>query len=251
MSVFTDEYYKGQALQDKFILSFLNHKQNGYFLEIGSNDASYINNTYILETKYNWKGMMIDSDANHEDSYKAMRPNSNYVITDATDIDYKDLLKNLFPNHIDYLQIDLEPGNLSTLKTLQNLNTTIFDDYKFATITFEHDIYHFQDINDSYYTTREESRRIFNERGYIRVLSDVNNDGWTYLQNRRVKLEKGEYLNMSLSAQETGVYPFEDWYVHPDLVDMEYMNRFIEQNKKHYRPHNICGSTINFLAIEY
>jgi hypothetical protein len=251
MSVFTDEYYKGQALQDKFILSILNHKQNGYFLEIGSNHASYINNTYLLETQYNWKGIMIDSDPNHEDSYKALRPNSNYVMTDATTINYKNLLKNLFPNHMDYLQIDLEPGNLSTLKTLHNLNATIFDDYKFATLTFEHDIYQVQNINDSYYTTREESRRIFNERGYIRVLSDVNNDGWTYLQNRRVTLEKGEFLNMSLSAPKTGLYPFEDWYVHPDLVNMEYINTFIEKNKKHYQPHSVCGSTINFLAIEY
>jgi hypothetical protein len=247
-----DEVYNGQALQDKFILSFLKHKQNGFFLEIGSNDAFYINNTYLLETKYNWKGIMIDYDSSHENSYKLNRPNSNYVISDATSIDYKSLLgQNNFPNVVDYLQIDLEPGNLSTLKTLQNLNNNIFDNYKFATVTFEHDIYQVTNMNDSFYKTREQSRAIFKERGYIRVLSDVNNDGWINLQERRLLFKNGELQNTKLSPEETGNYPFEDWYVHPDLVDIEYINKFIENNKKHYRPDNICGSTINFLAIEY
>ena len=247
-----DEYYNGQALQDKFILSFLNHKTNGYFLEIGSNDASYINNTYLLETKYNWKGVLIDYDSRYEISYKNKRLNSNYVIGDAVGIDYKSLLQQYnFPNNIDYLQIDLEPGNLSTLNTLSNLNDTVFDHYKFATVTFEHDIYHKNSIDDAYYITREESRKIFKQRGYVRVLSDVNNDGWINLQKRRERLENGEVLDTQLSPEKTGMYPFEDWYVHPDLIDMEYINKFIDKNAKNYLLDNPCGSTINFLAIEY
>ena len=49
--------FYGQAEQDKFVLNMLNNKENGYFLEIGSNDPIHINNTYILEKDYNWKGI--------------------------------------------------------------------------------------------------------------------------------------------------------------------------------------------------
>jgi len=41
--------YNGQAEQDKFVLNVMKHKQNGFFLEIGSNHPIHINNSYILE----------------------------------------------------------------------------------------------------------------------------------------------------------------------------------------------------------
>ena len=55
------------------------------------------------------------------------------------------------------------------------------DKYKFATITFEHDIYH-----TNYLNTLLVSRKIFEDRGYVRVL-DINNKG---------------------------INPYEDWYIH-------------------------------------
>jgi len=45
--------YNGQAEQDKFILNVLKEKKDGFFLEIGSNHPININNTFVLETKYN------------------------------------------------------------------------------------------------------------------------------------------------------------------------------------------------------
>ena len=53
------------------------------------------------------------------------------------------------------------------------------NEYKIATITFEHDIY-----NTNFMNTRLESRKIFENRGYIRVFSYINNkstnpyEGW-------------------------------------------------------------------------
>ena len=52
--------YLGQSEQDKFVLNILKNKKNGYFLEIGSNDPININNSYLLETKYDWKGIMVE-----------------------------------------------------------------------------------------------------------------------------------------------------------------------------------------------
>jgi hypothetical protein len=103
------------------------------------------------------------------------------------------------PNNIDYLQIDLEVNNGSTLKTLKKLDDDVFNLYKFGVVTFEHDIYHTNFMN-----TREESRKIFRNRGYVRVFSDITNNG---------------------------INPFEDWYVHPSIVNMDYVIRLMKENE--------------------
>jgi hypothetical protein len=185
--------YNSQVGQDKFVLSILKNKKNGYFIEIGSNDPKLINNTFILEKDFDWFGIMVEYDGKWLQSYKDTRPNSIHVIADATKIDYKTLfVNNKVPHNIDYLQIDLDVCNRSTLDTLELFNNTIFDNYKFATITFEHDIY-----SGDHFNTRQTSRNIFLKRGYILVFPDVKN----------------------------GSNAFEDWYVHPDLVDMNYINK--------------------------
>jgi hypothetical protein len=176
-----------QACQDLFVLSALNNKKNGYFLEIGSNEPISINNTYLLESQYDWKGIMVEYNSVYQPMYVEKRPNSIHVIQDATTVDY---MKHLapFPKDMDYLQVDLEVDNRSTLTTLELLDKTVFDTYRFATVTFEHDIY-----RGDYFNTRERSREIFQKRGYILMFPDVK-----------------------LSSCS-----FEDWYVHPELVDMK------------------------------
>lgn len=221
--------FKGQAEQDKFVLNILKNKTKGFFLEIGSNHPIDINNTYILEKNYNWKGIMVEYDEKWTNEYKLHRPNSIHVMNDATKIDYKSLFEtNNVPINIDYLQIDIEANLGTTLNTLNKLNLEVMDKHKFATITFEHDIYNTNCLN-----TRIESRKIFETRGYIRIFSDINN--------------KGEN-------------PFEDWYVHPDLVDMELVNELINKNKKNYKTkvkagkyfkESLVNESINWQDIEY
>jgi hypothetical protein len=211
--------YLGQSNQDKFVLNILKEKKNGFFVELGSNHPININNTYLLEKKYDWKGIMIEYDNSFLELYKHYRENSIHVIYDATQINYKQLFENnKVPLSIDYLQIDLEPTNGSTIITLQKLDTEVLDKYKFATITFEHDIY-----RTNIYNTRSESRSILKKRGYVCVFEDVNDNG----------------------------SPYEDWYVHPDLVDMDNVNKLIENNKKNYITHNITEKTINWNNINY
>lgn len=212
--------YLGQANQDKFVLNILKEKKNGYFLEIGSNHPININNSYLLEKQYDWRGIMIEYNGSFLDLYKIHRPNSIHIINDATKVDYTNIFEqNNLPLSFDYLQIDLEADNGSTIKTLQKLDNEVFDTYKFATITFEHDIYH-----TNFDNTRLKSRDIFKKRGYVCVFEDINNQG-------------GD--------------PYEDWYVHPDLVDMNYVNNLIEINKKNYVNHPITNKTINWKNIQY
>jgi hypothetical protein len=56
-------------------------------------------------------------------------------------------------------------------------------------------------LNEKRCNTREISREIFKKRGYELVFPDV------------------------AVFYEGGYCPFEDWYVHPDLVDMNYVNK--------------------------
>lgn len=212
--------YMGQAEQDKFVLNVLKEKRNGYFLEIGSNHPININNSFLLETKYDWKGIMVEYNPSFLPLYKMYRPNSIHVINDATIIDYKSVFENnSVPSIFDYLQIDLEANNGSTIKTLEKLDNEIFDAYKFATVTFEHDIWH-----TNFDNTRLKSRDIFKKRGYVSVFEDVNN-GFDY--------------------------PYEDWYVYPELVDMDYISNLIEINKKNYVDHPVTGKTIDWKFIQY
>ena len=198
-----------QAGQDIFVLSILKNKKNGFFIEIGSNDPIYINNSYILEKEYNWKGLMVEYDKNWTESYKINRPNSYHIFNDARNINYMSYFNNNnFPKNIDYLQIDLDVNNRSTLDVLETFDKTIFNNYKFATITFEHDIY-----TGDYFNTRSISRDIFIKNGYFLVFPDVKVD--VHLKDP--------------------IFPFEDWYVHPDLVDMEYINKIKSNESLSYK----------------
>lgn len=211
--------FYGQAQQDKFVLNVLKEKRNGSFLEIGSNHPIHINNTFLLERQYDWRGILVEFNPAFIPLYKRHRPKSMYLIQDATQVNYQNLFQQLqMPSSLDYLQIDLEANNGSTLRTLQKLDAELMEHYQFATVTFEHDIYH-----TNYNNTRLASREIFHQRGYVCVFSDVNNES----------------------------NPYEDWYVHPDLVDMEYIRRLIETNLDNYKDHPITGKTIDWKDIVY
>jgi hypothetical protein len=136
---------------------------------------------------------MVEYDKTFEDSYITHRK-SDYIIGDATKVDYRTYMdEHGYPENMGYLQIDLEVNNRSTLDTLELLDRTVFDKYTFAVVTFEHDIY-----TGDHFGTRLKSREIFERRGYIRMCSDV-------LYDRRA--------------------PFEDWYIHPTLVNVDGIKR--------------------------
>ena len=214
--------YNGQAEQDKFVCNILKNKTNGFFIEVGSQEPININNTYLLESSLDWKGLMFEwRREKFEDLYKEHRPNSNYIFGDAQKHNYREIFsKYNTPNHIDYLQLDIEPPE-KTLNVLKSLNEQVMDDYKFAVVTFEHDYAHGQNI-----IPRNESREILNNRGYFLVLGDICNiePKWVY----------------------------EDWYVHPDLVDMEHVKALQSRNRSQYAEgFGEIASTLNWQDIIY
>lgn len=210
-----------QASQDLFVMKVLNYKLNGTFIDIGSSNYQTISNSYTLEKQLGWRGVLVEINPFHLDSYKTNRNLSYPVIDDATNVNFTIVLNCAsMPQNIDYLQIDIgaSEGDLGrcsnlecvntrccacgSIKVLENFETQVFDHYKFAVITFEHNKYLLDQSNDiadksSINNTILRSREIFKSRGYFRVFTDVKSCG----------------------------NPFEDWYVHPDLVDMEYIKK--------------------------
>jgi hypothetical protein len=49
-----------QAGQDQVVMSLLNNKTGGYFLDLAANDATHLSNTYILERRFGWTGLCIE-----------------------------------------------------------------------------------------------------------------------------------------------------------------------------------------------
>lgn len=180
--IITNNY--SQVFQDIFVLTMLDGKKNGTFLEIGGGDPVKNNNTYLLEKQFGWKGVSIEYNKDLHSKYKIERPAIESLCVNALYIDFISVLSlNFQEDVIDYLQLDIEPSR----NTYECLCKIPFDKYKFRVITYEHD--HYIDVTQS---CRAKSREFLLEKGYKLVVNDISPD------------EKST---------------FEDWWVHPDLVD--------------------------------
>ena len=126
-----------QSFQDMFVLTMLEGKKNGVYLEIGADQPKVISNTYLLEKEFDWMGVSFELDGDKVTYFNSIRRNKA-ICADATDYDYKFLLdERNYPKQIDYLQLDIEPAE----QTLEALKKIPFDKYRFSTITYETDVY--------------------------------------------------------------------------------------------------------------
>ena len=51
---------KGQIFQDLFVMSELDFKRSGYFVEFGACNGIEISNTYLLEHQFGWRGILAE-----------------------------------------------------------------------------------------------------------------------------------------------------------------------------------------------
>lgn len=182
---------KSQAGQESFVLSVTQKIQNKYYLEIGSGHPKNDSNTYQLEKRFRWRGVSIDIDEALCAEFAKVRKNPVYV-KDATTTNYKYLLSHEnAPKVISYLQIDVHPPETS-YEVLQKIP---FDNYLFATITFEHDSY----VANKNLKIARDARDFLKNRGYLLVGEDIKIFGWS----------------------------FEDWWIHPKLVNFVDYQSFV------------------------
>ena len=164
-----------QAGQDTFVVETLEGMRDGFFLDIGCAMPMENNNTFLLESRYNWSGLLFEIDTVYVGGISLQRT-SPLILGDATVIDFRALFREYnVPKVIDYISLDLDPPD-STFKVLEALP---LDTYSFKCMTFEHDRY--------WYGSRvaEKSRTLLERYGYEMAVKDV-------------KCSKG---------------PFEDWWV--------------------------------------
>ena len=51
---------KSQIFQDLFVINELDYLNEGFFIEIGAANGIDLSNTYLLEKKFNWKGIVVE-----------------------------------------------------------------------------------------------------------------------------------------------------------------------------------------------
>lgn len=173
-----------QALQDMWVLSVLNGKRNGTFLEIGAYNPIFISNTYLLEKYFDWSGVSIDYDPSVEPQFRGAGRTAKFITADAIKLDYDKILSEFPSNKLSYLQIDVEPN----IQSLNCLKLIPLDKYKFSCITFEHDAYSKETSKEYNNAIRKESEEILESQGYIAVAKNIENlggdefEGWYLLK---------------------------------------------------------------------
>lgn len=195
-----------QSMQDIFVLTLLNGKTNGTYLEIGSFEPMHYNNTYLL-TQFGWKGISIDRSTHLKQIWQDLRPHDSFTCCDAMSIDYEDLFRHsVLPDQIDYLQIDIDQGQ-GDVDVLRKILAT---GKRFSVITFEHE----QDF-------QEASASVLRSHGYELLVENVAckdfaSDKW---------------------------HVFEDWWIDPLRIDAAVREKFKNTDVKiTYAFENFCTS---------
>lgn len=181
-----------QSMQDMFVLSVLDGKRNGAYVEIGADKPRVINNSYLLESQYDWSGVSFEIESDKVDYFNTIRKNK-CICADATKFDYKSLFdERNYPKQIDYLQLDCDPPQI----TLGCLKKLPIEDYRFSVITFETDLYAGgQDVQTEHW-------KILTSLGYQRVVKNIKNEG----------------------------NPYEDWWIDPLVIGEHMWKQFLNQN---------------------
>ena len=182
-----------QTMQDMFVLTMLDGKRNGIYLEIGADQPRIVNNTYLLETEFDWEGVSFEFDSDKVEFFNSMRKNK-CICHDATAYDYVNLFKERnYPKQIDYLSLDIDPPG-QTLKALTRLPI----DHRYSVITFETDLYEHLKAYAGTSDVQHQSQQILRSMGYEMVVENVSNEG----------------------------SPYEDWWVDPLVVDRDIIDKF-------------------------
>jgi FkbM family methyltransferase len=196
------EYSTSQIRQDLFVLLKTGFKKRGYFVEFGATDGLKLSNTFILENKFGWDGILCEPGRVWQNDLSRNRScnisinvvssksnlkidfdeftvpelstianiNSNLTKKDVKrtysveSISLLDLLKKYnAPKEIDYLSIDTEGSEFEIL------NAFDFSKHTFKVITCEHN---FSDQRNKIHT-------LLTAHNYIRVYDDISSfDDW-------------------------------------------------------------------------
>lgn len=189
-----------QAGQESFVMSMLEYKRNGFYVEVGGYHAKHQSNTYILETEYDWKGFALEINVGLAEEYTKERKNP-CIAADAITFDYEKAFKEFnAPQQIDYLQLDIDPAP-NTLECLYQIPMN----YRYSVVTFEHDLYA---DPEKHSIIQSSAKEYLLDYGYKLIVQNVY---------------APDYSNGPNS-------PFEDWYVDPNVINKSIYSKFMFSN---------------------
>jgi FkbM family methyltransferase len=195
--------------QDEFVVSILNGKRNGYFVDIGAYDGITISNTYYLEKELDWKGLCVEANphtynmmtecrnteciniavAPYEKEVEILLNGWSSAINDS--FTSSEILKQNFesvkvnaitinelferynvPSDFDYLTIDIEGGELEILSQLD------FSRWRFKVLTYEHNSHLVDHENyPELVKRREKMEELLYANGYV-LCKNYEGDGF-------------------------------------------------------------------------
>ena len=191
---------KSQFRQDLFVLSFLDFKKNGYFVEFGATNGIDLSNTYLMEKELGWNGILAEPATVWHNDLK-----NNRKCNIETNCVWKDSISTLTFNQVtvaelstisSYSDADLhkearKEGETYKVNTIslndlllkynapsyidylsidtegseyEILSNFDFSQYTFGVITCEH----------NYTPTREKLYSLLTKQGYLRVFEDLS-----------------------------------------------------------------------------
>jgi len=197
LSFFNMHDSSSQAGQDLFVIAMTQGKRNGTFFEIGAGHPYKISNCFALEHRFNWTGISVDIRKDYIKEWSIYRQNSKFYNLDIKDFDF-----TLLPNHIDYLQVDIDDALLGYDMLCKSIEAS-----SFSVITFEHDIYR---GHKNCYKAKNSAKKFLENNGYELLVNNVTLDKKTPL----IQLRPKDHVF------------FEDWYINPNFVDRKVIESY-------------------------
>lgn len=128
---------------------YFKNAENGFFLDIGANHPTRFSNTYLYESKYNWKGICIEP---QEDMYKLLveqRPNSivinDGVYSEKTELEFcktitglSGLVNTYEKKHLHRIERESNAANITNQYYKINVDTieNILEKYNITTVDY-------------------------------------------------------------------------------------------------------------------
>jgi FkbM family methyltransferase len=202
-----------QLNQDLFVLILKNFKTNGIFVEFGVCDGIFLSNSFILEKKYNWSGVVceplksfqtkLSQNRNCSIDHRAVYSSSNLTV-EFREISGNEELSGIGSSFLEdnceiirnenYISYQVETISLTDLLNDYNIPVSIdfisidtegsefdilsnfnFDKYDVDIFTVEHNYIH---------SKREEIKNLMEKNHYTRILTDISQfDDW-YVSNK-------------------------------------------------------------------
>lgn len=183
-----------QSGQDTWVTAMTEGMRDAFFLDIGCNHPTAINNTWLLESEFGWTGILVDILPGCE-----VRKGRFFQCDAANPTQELRAAYRQMPSVVDFLSLDVDEATLLAFKTLP------LDTHRFRVACIEHDTYCRGPA------TRDAIRTKMFALGYALVGMDV-----------------------CIRFPDASCPPgsFEDWWADPGLVKSELIQRFTCANKE-------------------